>query len=205
LAPTAPPAFPPEPLTLSGRHVVLEPLSISHLGDLLEAGVDPDIWRWMPQAYFTDQALARQWIEDALSEQTSGRSLPFAIIDRPSGQAVGSTRLFDFRLEHKALEIGWTWIGASYQRTAINTECKRLLLGLAFDELLALRVQFKTDSRNTRSRAAIERVGAQFEGVLRNHVLLPSGDHRHSAFFSILDHEWPLVRQQLDDLLKQAR
>lgn len=200
----SPAAFPPAPLVLTGRQVVLQPLSLTHLDELLEAGADPDIWRWMPRAFFLDEVLARQWIEDALAEQAAKRALPFAIIDASSGRAVGSTRMFDFRPDHKALEIGWTWLGSPYQRTAINSECKRLLLGFAFEQLGALRVQFKTDSRNTRSRAAIERVGASFEGVLRNHMLLPSGDLRHSAFFSVLADEWPQIRQRLDTFLKQT-
>jgi len=196
--------FPPEPLVLTGRHVVLQPLSLAHLDEILEAGADPDVWRWLPHAYFLDRDLARQWIEDAVAEQTAKRALPFAIIDAASGRAAGSTRMFDFRPDHKGLEIGWTWLGAPYQRTAINTECKRLLLGFAFEQLDALRVQLKTDSRNTRSRAAIERMGASFEGVLRNHMLLPNGDLRHSAFFSVLADEWPTTRQRLDSFLEQA-
>jgi len=199
------PAFPPEPLELTSPHVVLQPLNLSHLDELLEAGADPDVWRWMPQPYFLDRAVGQKWIEDALAEQAAKRALPFAIVDPSSGRAVGSTRLFDFQPDHKGLEIGWTWIGAPYQRTALNTGCKRLLLGFAFEQLEALRVQLKTDSRNDRSRAAIERMGATFEGVLRNHMLLPSGDLRHSAFFSVLANEWPQIKQRLDNFLKQIR
>ena len=199
------PAFPPEPLVLASRHAVLQPLNLTHLDELLESGADPDLWRWMPRPYFLDKSLARQWIEDAIAAQSAKQALPFAIIDPSSGRAVGSTRLFDFRPDHKGLEIGWTWIGTPFQRTAINTGCKRLLLGFAFEQLGALRVQLKTDSRNARSRAAIERMGASFEGVLRNHMLLPSGDLRHSAFFSVLASEWPQIRQRLDSFLNQAR
>ncbi|MFT7465202.1 MAG: RimJ/RimL family protein N-acetyltransferase [Pseudohongiellaceae bacterium] len=195
------PAFDPRPTVLQGVHATLQPLTLAHLDDLLLAGGDEDIWRWMPQAYFLDRPLALEWIEAALAEAAEGQAVPFAMIDNASGRAVGSTRLFDFRREHRALEIGWTWIGTAHQRTAINTECKRLLLGYAFEQMGALRVQLKTDSRNVRSRTAIQRIGGQYEGTLRNHVLLPSGDHRHSAFFGITADEWPDVRQRLDELL----
>jgi RimJ/RimL family protein N-acetyltransferase len=198
-------SFAPLPLVLTGRHAELQPLGQKHLDDLLDAVSDAELWRWMPRQYFLDRGLAREWIDTAVTEQADGRAVPFAIIDRTSGRAVGSTRLFDFHREHRGLEIGWTWIGTAHQRTALNTECKRLLFGHAFDDLDALRVQLKTDSRNKRSRAAMERVGASFEGVLRNHVLLPSGDMRHSAYYSVIAEDWPAIRQRLDELLDRRR
>jgi len=201
-ADTSSSGFEPRPLVLTGTHAELRPLEQEHRDDLLAAGSDPELWRWMPRQYFLDADLAFAWIETAVTERAEGRANPFAIIDRDTGRAVGSTRLFNYQRAHRGVEIGWTWIGTKHQRTPINTECKRLLLGHAFSDLDALRVQFKTDSRNQCSRTAIERIGARFEGVLRNHVLLPSGDMRHSAYFSVIAEEWPAVREHLDALLE---
>jgi len=193
---------------LSGRHVRLEPLTASHLEPLLQAGSDATIWRWMPRPYFADPQLGAAWIDEALAEMDAGRALVFATCALSETGArprpVGSTRFFDLRPEHRSLEIGWTWIGTPWQRTALNTEAKLLMLDHAFEELGALRVQFKTDSRNQRSRAAMERIGCQFEGVLRNHMLLPDGGQRHSAFYSVIASDWPRTKAGIQELLARG-
>jgi RimJ/RimL family protein N-acetyltransferase len=140
-------------------------------------------------------------IRQALVETEAGREVAFAIVATPSGQAVGSTRFLDIQRPHRALEIGWTWIGVSWQRTAINTECKLLLLGHAFDTLGAHRVTLKTDARNERSQRAIERIGGIREGVLRKHRVCWDGFVRDTVYYGILDHEWPQVRTRLEKML----
>lgn len=194
-------AFNPEPVTLDGRFVQLVPLSSSHAADLLAAAGDPDIWRYMPVGPPENVAAVEAWIDAALAERQRGVELPFAIIERQSGAAIGSTRYLDIRRPHRALEIGWTWLASAWQRTPVNTECKLLLLTHAFEKLGALRVQFKTDSRNLRSRQALERIGAIHEGILRSHMLMWDGARRDSVYYSILDSEWPAVRPRLESRL----
>ena len=140
-------------------------------------------------------------IRQASIETDAGREVAFAIVATPSGKAVGSTRFLDILRPHRALEIGWTWIGAPWQRTAINTECKLLLLGHAFDTLGAHRVTLKTDARNERSQRAIERIGGVREGVLRRHRVCWDGFVRDTVYYGILDHEWPQVRMRLLEML----
>lgn len=202
--PSDPPPFDPRPLVLEGRHVWLEPLAPRHLDELLVAGADRELFRWMPTVDFSKRDSAAAWIDAAVAEMEAGDGVVFATcVRRDDGPplAVGSTRFFDLRREHRALEIGWTWIGTPWQRSAVNTEAKRLMLACAFERWGARRVQLKTDSRNVRSRAAMERVGASFEGILRHHVVLPDGSPRDSAFYSILAGEWPGVRDRLDAFL----
>jgi RimJ/RimL family protein N-acetyltransferase len=198
-----PPDFDPRPVVLEGRHVRLEPLTREHLDPLLAVGDDPAIWRWMPHDYFCDRDLARAWIEEAVTEMEAGRAVVFATCHRDDGP-VGCTRFFDIARPHRSLEIGWTWIAPPWQRSPVNTEAKLLMLGHAFDDLGALRVQLKTDSRNDKSRRAMERVGCRFEGVARNHMLLPDGSHRHSAFYSVIADEWPQVKAGLQARLTQG-
>lgn len=143
------------------------------------------------------------WIEQALEELAAGRQIPFAIVDCESGRAVGSTRYLDIQPVNRALEVGWTWIGEAFQRTAINTECKLLLLRYAFETLGAFRVQLKTDLRNERSQRAIERIGATREGVLRQNMLLWDGHRRDSVYYSVLVEEWPRVRGRLVALIER--
>jgi RimJ/RimL family protein N-acetyltransferase len=189
------------PVTLTGRVVRLEPLSEAHVPDLTIAGQDESIWRYMLYGIVRTEAQMREWVREILSRQAHGTDLPFAVIHLEAGRAIGSTRYLDIRHDDRGLEVGGTWYGVAYQRTAVNTECKYLLLRHAFEGLGCLRVQLKTDLRNERSQKAIERIGAVKEGVLRNHMILPDGSIRHSVFYSIIDSEWPGVKAQLEEKL----
>lgn len=181
------------PLTLEGRCVRLEPLSLAHHEGLAQV-LDSTLLQWFPKPA-TNAAELREFIESALDEQR--RALPFAIVDRASGRAIGSTRFGNIDAANRRAEIGWTWIGRAWQRTAINSEAKLLMLEHAFERCAAIRVEFKTDSRNTQSRAALARLGATEEGYFRNHMVMANGRYRHSVWFSIVDSEWPMLKQRL--------
>lgn len=186
--------FEVKPLILTGGGVRLEPLSQDHAQGLFNRGQYAVDWEYMPRACFIDMADTRQWIDEALN---TPNQLPFAIVEEGKGKAVGSTRFLNIRLEHKSLEIGWTWLGQEWQRTSLNTEAKLLLLSHAFERLGCLRVEFKTDGRNLRSQRALERIGATREGVLRNHMIVQKDFSRDSVYFSVIDSEWPEVRRRL--------
>lgn len=185
------------PLTLEGVYVRLEPLSEAHLDSLAEVGLDEELWRWIPTPVRTRQEMLA-YIQLALNEQQRGVSLPFAIVDKATSRPIGSTRYGNIERTHHRVEIGWTWVAANWQRTPINTEAKYLLLEHAFESLGCLRVELKTDSLNARSRAAILRIGAQEEGIFRNHMITESGRIRHTVYFSIIDSEWPAVKARLE-------
>jgi RimJ/RimL family protein N-acetyltransferase len=189
-----------EPVTLEGRYVRLEPLSLAHHAALCEAGLDEAIWRYMPQTLRTPEDM-RAFIEEALEAQAAGATLPFATVDKASGRAIGSTRFFNIDRTHRRLEIGWTWLGLAWQRTAANTEAKYLMLAHAFETLGCIRVEFKTDSLNERSRAALLRIGAKEEGTFRDHMIMPDGRLRHSVYYSIIAAEWPEVKARLEQKL----
>lgn len=189
---------------LCGRTIDLEPLEHRHAADLFRAAARPEIWRHMPIRGFTSPGGIERWIEGALEAAATGREEPFAIVDRASGSAIGSTRYLDIRPDERALEIGWTWLAPSHQRTAANTEAKYLLLREAFEERLALRVAFFTDAQNGRSRAALVRLGAVYEGTLRFHrARAINGYERHSAAYSIITSEWPSVKARLESKLRR--
>jgi N-acetyltransferase len=190
-----------EPVVLEGRHVRLEPLTLQHASGLAEVGLDEDLWKWIPTAVRTPEDMAA-YVQTALDEQANGSALPFALINKTSGSAVGSTRYANIERAHHRLEIGWTWVARESQRTAINTEAKYLLLRHAFEKLKCMRVELKTDSLNARSRAAILRIGAREEGIFRNHMITASGRIRHSVYFSIIDSEWPDVKAALEAKLR---
>jgi RimJ/RimL family protein N-acetyltransferase len=191
-----------EPITLTGQHARLEPLAESHVPDLAVAGADETIWHWMPYGQVTTEEKMLAWVREILTRQARGTDLVFAVIHRASGRAVGSTRYMDIQPHNTALEIGGTWYAPAHQRTAVNTECKLLLLTHAFEKLGVARVQIKTDLRNERSQRAIERLGAVREGVLREHMLMPDGYRRSSVYYSILAHEWPAVKARLAEKLQ---
>jgi len=184
------------PVSLEGRHVRLEPLTQAHHADLSAVGLDAELWRWIPSPVRTPEEMSA-YIATALEEQARGVSLPFALIEKAGGKAIGSTRYGNIDRTHHRVEIGWTWIAPPWQRTAINTEAKYLLLKHAFEKLGCIRVELKTDSLNERSRAAILRIGAREEGTLRNHMVTSTGRFRHTVYFSILDSEWPEVKSRL--------
>lgn len=188
------------PVTLSGRFVRLEPLSLGHHAALCGVGLDPDLWRWTIANAATPEAL-RAYIEDALAEQAAGRALPFATIDAASGRAIGSTRFGSIEPAHRRVEIGWTWIGRPWQRTPANTEAKLLMMRHAFETLGCVRVELKTDLLNERSRRAILRIGAKEEGILRRHQITETGRLRDTVYYSVIDTEWPAVRAALEEKL----
>ena len=186
------------PLTLHGSVIRLEPLSLTHAPDLTIAGRDESIWLYMLYGNIESEGDMRNWISDLLDRQSQGTDLPFAVIHLGSGRAIGATRYLDIRPQHRGLEVGGTWYSPEFQRTAVNTECKYLLLSHAFERLGCIRVQFKTDLRNLRSQRALKRIGAIKEGILRNHIVTPEGTIRDSVYFSILDSEWPAVKINLE-------
>lgn len=183
------------PVTLTGKHVRLEPMSEKHVPSLTAIGLDDSIWEYMLYGQVRSEEDIRRWVRAILSRP----DLPFVAIHLASGRVAGATRYLNITPEFRGLEIGGTWYGLEFQRTAVNTECKYLLLQYAFETLGCIRVQFKTDSRNVRSQRAIERIGAKHEGVLRNHMILPDGRFRHSVFYSILNTEWPQIKEQLEE------
>ncbi len=185
------------PVILDGRHVRLEPLALEHAAGLAEVGLDAELWKWIPTPVRTPEEMSG-YVQMALDDRTMGSSLPFVLIEQASGRSIGSTRYGNIDRDHYRVEIGWTWVARQWQRTAINTEAKYLLLRHAFETLKCIRVELKTDSLNERSRAAILRVGATEEGTFRNHMITASGRIRHTVYFSILDSEWPAVKARLE-------
>jgi RimJ/RimL family protein N-acetyltransferase len=199
-----PAAWGPVPVELSGQHVRLVPLAAAHLPELLEAAADPEIWRYLPVAPPKTLADMQSLLDSASRDVASGLSVAFATLDARTQRAIGSTRYLDVRPRDRGVEIGWTWLGRAAWRTPINTECKYLLLRHAFEDLGALRVQLKTDDRNERSKAAIARIGAKPEGVLRCDRVLWDGYVRDSAYFSVVHHEWPTVKRALEHKLRRV-
>ena len=185
-----------QPVTLEGRWVRLESMQREHLEALLKAAGDDAIWRWFPQP-LNQEGHMRKWLDQALVNAARGEDLPFVVVERSTGAIAGSTRYLDIHAEHHGLEIGNTWLGTRWWRTAINSECKYLLLSHAFDTLGAIRVCLKTDALNERSRRAIERLGARQEGLLRKHMIVFGGRVRDSVYYSITDEEWPSIRVRM--------
>ncbi len=192
------------PTILTGRHVRLEPLAITHLAALTRHGADAEIWQWTAHRRADPGESVRVWGERAMEATASGAAVAFAVIDVARGEAVGGTTYMDISPADRRLEIGSTWLGRAVWRTAVNTECKYLLLRHAFEVLGMNRVQLKTDARNVRSQAAIERLGATKEGVLRAHMLLPDGFVRDTVMYSIIAPEWPAVKARLEGLLARG-
>jgi RimJ/RimL family protein N-acetyltransferase len=186
-----------EPVTLVGRRVRLEPLELVHVPALAEVALEPAIWQWTI-ARPTDEAGLRAWATTAIANRDAGLELPFVTLDAATGRPIGSSRYMSVVLEHRRLEIGWTWVAPRWQRTGANREAKLLMLSHAFETLGCRRVEFKTDSRNEPSRRALLGIGAQFEGIFRNHMVTPDGGTRHSAYYSVIDDEWPAVRAALE-------
>jgi RimJ/RimL family protein N-acetyltransferase len=194
------PAGPLEPIVLEGDYVRLEPMTLEHLPGLSEVGLDEEIWRFTTVMIRSPEEM-RSYMESALTLQREGTTLPFVTIERSSGRIVGSTRFGNYDPANRRIEIGWTWIARPWQRTAINTEAKYLMLSHAFEKIRCVRAELKTDVLNAPSRKAMLRIGAKEEGILRKHTLMWTGRYRDSIYYSILDEEWPEVKQQLEKML----
>jgi RimJ/RimL family protein N-acetyltransferase len=190
------------PIILEGQHVRLEPLSPEHEESLIAAACDGELWNSTVTIVPARAGMAA-YIASALSAQAQGHALPFAIVQKSTGKVVGCTRYFHIERDHRRVEIGYTWLSAGAQRTSVNTEAKLLLLTHAFERLRCIRVEFFTDFLNQQSRTAILRLGAKQEGVLRNHMIMPSGRYRDSVCFSIIEAEWPEVRARLEAKLRR--
>ncbi len=195
---------PLEPRVLRGQTVRLEPLTLAHIPGLATVAFDPDLWQWTTTQIATDDDL-RAYVEDALALQRAGTALPFCIFSTETGEVIGSSRFGNYDPANRKVEIGWSWVGRRWQRTAANPEAKLLMLEYAFTELECLRVEFKTDALNARSRGALEKLGARQEGTLRSHMITSSGRRRDSVYFSILAEEWPEVRRALVGRLAAPR
>jgi RimJ/RimL family protein N-acetyltransferase len=191
-------------VTLYGRVVRLEPLTLDHHEGLCAVGLDPELWRLIPAPVRTPGDM-QNYIETALSAWQQGTALPFATVEQSSGRVIGSTRFANIDPANRRGEIGWTWIASPWQRSAVNTEAKYLMLKHAFEALSFIRVELKTDSLNQRSRKAILRIGAKEEGTFRNHMICFDGRIRHSVYFSIVDSEWPAVKAELEQKLATVR
>jgi N-acetyltransferase len=193
-----------EPVTLAGTHATLEPLARSHLPAVAVAAADGELWRLWYTSVPAPQN-TEKWLDAALDMRERLGAMPFVVRDNASGSVVGSTRYFNVDAANRRLEIGHTWYAKRAQRTAINTECKLLLLTHAFETLGCIAVEFRTHWFNHASRAAIERLGAKQDGVLRSHQLMPDGSRRDTVVFSIVDGEWPAVKAHLRFLLARPR
>jgi RimJ/RimL family protein N-acetyltransferase len=190
--------------TLKGQHLSLEPLEQQHLSGIQAAAADGELWK----LFFTSVPSpenSQDWLNLALAMKEQQKALPFIVRDNRNGEIVGSTRYCNIEQSHKRLEIGYTWYASRAQRTAINTEAKLLLMTHAFEVLECNAVEFRTDWLNRRSQAAIERLGAKRDGVLRSHIILPDGRVRDTVVYSILRHEWPGVKINLQFMLNRAR
>jgi len=189
-------SIPLEPVVLEGRVVRLEPMAPTHVDGLAKVAFDPELWIWT-LARPTDRAGLEAWMATAMANAAAGTELPFVTIDRATGQPIGSSRYLNIVPEHRRLEIGWTWVASAWHRRGANREAKLLMLEHAIEGLGCHRVEFKTDSLNEKSRAALLGVGATFEGIFRNHMVMPEGRLRHSAYYSVIDSEWPAVKARL--------
>jgi RimJ/RimL family protein N-acetyltransferase len=186
---------------LEGTLVRLEPLSLEHEEGLWEASRDPRTWQWLPIVQPATRAAWHDWTMSALEAARAGTEVPFATVDQTHGEVVGSTRFLALRPEHLSVEIGWTWLHPSEWGTGANVEAKLLQLTHAFESWRCRRVELKTDARNERARGALEALGTTFEGVHRKHMLVRGGENRDSAWYSILDEDWPAVRTRLTERL----
>lgn len=191
-----------KPVVLAGTHVRLEPLQLEHVEGLCAAAADGALWKlWFTSVPAPAETVA--YVEKALAAQRAGSAMPF-VVRNARGEIVGSTRFGNIDSLNGRLEIGWTWYAARVQRSGLNTEAKYLLLSHAFEVLLASAVELRTSWMNLRSRAAIERLGAKQDGVLRNHMRLPGGGYRDTVVYSIIESEWPAVKRQLEFLMDRG-
>ena len=185
------------PIVLDGNRVLLEPLTQQHLPELAQIAFEPSVWRWTSRR-ITTAAELQTFFDIALAEIKSGTAVVWITRSKASGRAAGSTRLYEISQEHRTMELGGTWLHPDYQRTGINVEAKYLQLTHAFERMGAKRVSLKTHHKNLKSQAAIAALGARFEGVFRNHMIMPDGSIRHSHWYSIVREEWPEVKATLE-------
>jgi RimJ/RimL family protein N-acetyltransferase len=188
---------------LEGTLVTLEPFGPEHVEPLWEAAQAPEIWAWLAPIG-KEREFFERWLELTFVAAEAGEEGPFATRDTASGRVIGSTRFLNVRPADRVVEIGWTWLHPSVWRDGANTEAKLLMMRHAFEALECVRVEFKTDARNERSRAALAALPAQFEGILRKHMIVPGIGQRDSAYYSVIDTEWPAVRANLEARLRQA-
>ena len=184
-----------------GRFVSLEPLAPEHAEGLAAAASDAEMFAWMPVDMASSPDALGAWLTDSLALAAAGTAVPYAILAADSGRVLGSTRFLELRFEHLRAEIGWTWVTRPAWATGVNVETKLLLLEHAFEHVGLRRVEFKTDARNERSRGALLALGATFEGILRKHMVVRDDGARDSAYFSVIDDEWPAVKAALQDRL----
>jgi RimJ/RimL family protein N-acetyltransferase len=180
-----------------GRLVVVEPLALAHEAGLFEAAQEGELFRWMPLSIADSPAQLHAWVQRSLEAARDRREVPFAVLDAATGAPIGSTRFLEIRLEHLRIEIGWTWMARRVWGEGHNVETKLLLISHALERVGCRRVEFKTDARNERSRGALLALGATFEGVLRKHMVVRDGAARDSAYYSIIDDDWPRVKVML--------
>jgi RimJ/RimL family protein N-acetyltransferase len=191
------------PITLEGQYARLEPLNRTHAQALAELGAVADHWHLYGNYPVRNLAEAEEFIAGAEQGMAAGRELPFAIIHKASGEVAGSTRYMSIRAADRVVEIGYTWLGSAYQRTAMNTECKLLLMTHAFETWGCVRVELKTDLRNERSQRAMERLGCVREGTLRKHAITWTGHVRDTVYYSVVDDEWPAVKARLQGFIRR--
>ena len=189
--------------TLSGSLVVLRPMTSADVDALWSVGNNADLWHLSPRLMRTRDDM-ESYVSAALDERRRGVSMPFVTTQASDGTVVGSTRFGNIDEPNRRVEIGWTWLGVDWHRTGFNTEAKLLMLDYAFEQMQCIRVELKTDVLNTRSRNAIQRIGGQEEGILRQHVVTSSGRVRDTVYYSIVSDEWPAVRRRLTDRLQRA-
>ena len=185
-----------EPVVLEGKFVRLEPLRVDHLPALCQVGMDESLWKWTANVV-TDESDLERYVRSALADQALGKAVPFVTIEKSSGTVVGSTRFGNIDTTNRKTEIGWTWLNPRWQRTAVNTEAKLLMLTHAFETWKCIRVELKTDANNEKSRNAMKRIGCVEEGPLRNHMITETGRFRDSVYFSIIDTQWQSVKANL--------
>jgi RimJ/RimL family protein N-acetyltransferase len=185
----------------TGELVLVEPLSLAHERGLAQAAREQEVFAWLPEDMAASGEHLHRWVCRALEAAAQGREVPFAIVDARSGEPLGSTRFMELRFEHLRAEIGWTWLARDAWGSGANVETKLLLLSHAFEHTGLRRVEFKTDARNERSRGALEALGAKFEGILRKHMVVRGGQPRDSAYYSVIDDQWPTVKAHLQQRL----
>ena len=189
----------------TGQVVRVEPLAAEHEPGLINAAGDPQMFEWMPVDMASSREALHDWLTTALASAQAGREVPFTVLEAQTGEVLGSTRFLEIRLEHLRAEVGWTWVTRSAWSSGANVETKLLLLEHAFETVGLRRVEFKTDARNERSRGALLAAGAKFEGVLRKHMVVRDNGERDSAYYSVIDDEWPEVKRHLRQRLADKR